>query len=1105
MAFGWMVCHVSVRIICFFCDVCVIKRRKILISFQIQEFMRKFTLRGSALMLALTLCVSVFAENAGVETKAIYSYGAMLDGGFSVTPTGVIRSFYDANNRLSRILEADIMLADSEGTPEVEVPGQVIPKLYSVYEYDAEGRLQKVRTRKYGIYSAFDRAWTDFVDAEVYEYNDNGKLVKKTDAAYVTIYTWEGENLVDETAYYVKDSTWSNTIRYTAFVEGEVNKPLSALYSDKWSASNNRIYEYAYDEAGNKVMLNEYKVINAETEEKGILVKGDKGDLYQQQTWAYTDGVLAEEVKGYWNSGKEVVDPSTKITYTVEGDTTTIETFQYFNGQWGRYGGPKKKVSGVLDASMIPTDVAVSPVQGAVNTFDITAQIPENAPSDGWNVYRNGMLLGEAECVDGVLSFQDSLVANGTWDYFVQRADDNISGVVTKVVNTKLAPVQGVCMLKNSLSDVGDYEMIFSWVTPNTTLDILGYNVYLDIPSYETNPAPENGKVLIPDALKRDTLVWPAGETKKEHNIYVEVVYPIGKVRSQAIPVRLQEQEQQLYTKAVMTMGDAMGQASDDNFTKAEVYYYGDANKLVRKMIYGKLLGDDESDPDQFYKGGDWIPMTYTAYDYNEKGQLVHTRERQYGVFSGYNKAWNEFVETGSFGYDESGRLAEDTVTNRVYHYKYDGDNIIQETYANSRDIIIHQKYYSQFVPGLVNCPQYAFCNSPGGVTTSSNRIYEYTYDGKGNMLTCRAYKYLAGSEVKNDDGHVVSAEKGTPDYEEMWTYDNGILVKYEKNVWKTAKNAYEGKTRIEYELTSMGTKAVTWSYSVGIWAKGGTPQVTWDVPFDGVAASELAIEEVAGEVNTVKLTAKKPADALATTVWNVFRNGCKIGQATSKGRHNLEFIDKEVPNGTWDYFIQAADSHGPVGVNVSNVVEKKIYTELPPVTDIRIISNGYNAVKDYELVLEWDAPKTDLPVKGYNMFVDVKEITKNPSPVNGFHPFNETTYTYTAANDVNPDKTFIVEAVYNIGKVKSEALAVRLQGESGIEDVTVDNNLVLAGRTLLITGEYVSLEIYSASGALVGYYRGVSQIDLSAQASGVYMIRLNTAAGVLTGKFAVK
>ena len=122
-----------------------------------------------------------------------------------------------------------------------------------------------------------------------------------------------------------------------------------------------------------------------------------------------------------------------------------------------------------------------------------------------------------------------------------------------------------------------------------------------------------------------------------------------------------------------------------------------------------------------------------------------------------------------------------------------------------------------------------------------------------------------------------------------------------------------------------MGTMAVTWTYSVGIWAKGGTPQVTWDVNFDGVAASNLTVEEVAGEVNTMKLTAERPVGALSTTVWNVFRNGCKIGQATKTGRTGLEFIDKEVPNGVWDYFIQAEDTHGATGVNVSNVVEKTV------------------------------------------------------------------------------------------------------------------------------------------------------------------------------------
>ena len=171
--------------------------------------MRKFTPKGIVPMLALFLSVTAWAEIVNVKTKAVYSYGAMLDGGFSKTPTGVVRSFYDVNNRLSRVLEADIMLADSEGTPEVEVPGQEIPKYYSIYEYDEQGQLQKVRTRKCGIYSAFDRAWTDFVDAETYEYNDDGRLVKKTDATYITTYKWEGENLVEETAHYTKDSTWS--------------------------------------------------------------------------------------------------------------------------------------------------------------------------------------------------------------------------------------------------------------------------------------------------------------------------------------------------------------------------------------------------------------------------------------------------------------------------------------------------------------------------------------------------------------------------------------------------------------------------------------------------------------------------------------------------------------------------------------------------------------------------------------------------------------------------------------------------------------------------------------------------------------------------------
>ncbi|MBP3552515.1 MAG: T9SS type A sorting domain-containing protein [Bacteroidaceae bacterium] len=990
--------------------------------------MRKFTLRGLVLMLSLSMGINASAESIGVKTKAVYSYGAMLDGGYSQLPTGVVRSFYDADNRLARVVEADIMLADSEGTPEVEVPGQEIPKLYSNYEYDAEGRLQKVRTRKYGLYSAFDRAWTDYADAEVYEYDTNGKLVKKTDATYITTYKWEGENLVEETAYYTKDNAWSSTVKYTAFAEGKANLPTSALFSDTWK--NQRVYEYAYDENGNKLLFSEYKVKNAETDEIGILVKADKGDLYKQTAWTYADGKLAEEQIGYWNSAKETLDPDSKVTYTVNGDTTSVMTFRYYNEKWSRFGGVKKHVHGVVDNATSATGLTVETVEGALNTVALSADAPAGASADGWNVYRNGMLIGGAILTDGKLTYQDNEVPNGVWDYFFQQADGNASNVVETTLDTELVGVEGVKMLKNSLNATGDYEVIFTWATPNTTLPVLGYNVYVDIQSYETNPAPENGMELIPAELALDTLSWMAAETDMLHDIYVETVYSIGKVRSQAIPLLLQKEEKPLIKKVVMTMGDAMGQAADDAATKAETYYYDTDNKLVRKMIYGKLLAADPDDPDQLYGEGDWIPMTYTAYDYNDKGQLVKTRERQYGVFSGYNKAWNEFEETGSFSYYEDGRIKEDTTTNRVYHYEYERENLVKETYANSRNVIIYHKYFSNFVAGLVNCPQYAFANSPAGLTTN-DRIYEYAYDNQGNMVSCRAYKYDNSTIVKDDEGNVIGAEKGTPDYEEIWMYDHGILTKYEKNVWKTKNNAYEASSRIEYTQTPMGTKAVTWKYSVGIWAKGGTPQVTWEVPFNGMAAKDLSIEEVEGKVNTVLLTATKPAGALASTVWNVFRNGVKIGQAKSSGRSSLTYEDANVPNGNWDYFIQAEDAHGPVGVNVSNVVEKTIHTELPAVTNIKVMKNEYNDVQDYELVLKWKSPKTDLTLLGYNVYVDVKDVTKNPSPTNGLHCFTDTTYTFTWANDVNPEKSIIVEAVYNIGKVKSNPLKVTLMKQA--------------------------------------------------------------------------
>ena len=56
-----------------------------------------------------------------------------------------------------------------------------------------------------------------------------------------------------------------------------------------------------------------------------------------------------------------------------------------------------------------------------------------------------------------------------------------------------------------------------------------------------------------------------------------------------------------------------------------------------------------------------------------------------------------------------------------------------------------------------------------------------------------------------------------------------------------------------------------------------------------------------------------------------------------------------------------------------------------------------------------------------------------------------------------------------------------------------------------MVNGEYKNLGLYTTDGVEVGAYNGVSRIDLSSLPEGVYVVRVNTADGVLTGKIALK
>lgn len=1093
--------------------------------------MRNLYVATTTLLLCLVGSFNVNAQEASLEKvkKADYFYGqksvdagstvSTSDGDVSLTPVRVIHYYYGEANRLVRMVESDIMLGDAPETMEVETVGQEVPRTYTIYSYGVNGQLQNVSTRtyKYSDKVYGKRTWTDVKELETYEYNEQGKVVKKTDLSYVITYKWDGDNMIEEAAHYVDNGEWSYTIQYSNFVEGAKNQPQYAVRSDKWGVkygSGDLIMEYLY-ENGQKVKYSEYKVADIVRDENNIITSCTKGMLYKEQTWSYADGMLAVEQVGYWNNGKAAVDPSTKVEYTAQNDSIHTVTYTYNTAKstWVVSGAPKVSVMGVVDESTAPTAFEVKTNEDGLNSVTLSANTPENGATEGWNVYRNGMLIGQATVVDGKLSYVDNEVMNGVYDYFVQHANDNVSGIVGYTFETSLNGVADLAVVRNGRNETTkDYELLVTWKKPVSEYKVLGYNLYLDIPSNRVI-APLNGETLIQNTNYR--LDFENG-VDLNHNITVETVYGIGRV-SETIPVKLIRDyfpATVAKTKAVITLGDAMGFTADNQPSKANVSYYDNEGKLVRKIHYSYVSSDDPDDPDKFFKAGDWMPFQYLVYNYNEKDQLVSILQRDYGVYSGYNRVWDKLVETERMVYNEDGSLARDSIDGRWYVYTYEGNNLVKEVYQTAYGNTVHTLTFSNFVEGKDNLPQYAF---KSGITAANNRIYEYVYDADGNKIAAYTYKHDSETIVKDEEGNVISAGKGVPEFEEKWTYVDGELTLYETNKWNTSEGAYLPYKKTEYSNTELGVQATSYSYYKPQWTKSGRPQVTHTVEFDGVAPTNLMVTDVDGKLNTVLLTADAPATADASTVWNVFRNGVVIGQGTLVDG-KITYTDELVANGEHDYFIQAADLHNPwYGVNISNPVVKTFSNELPAVNEIRVDENGVNSVGDYSLKLSWDAPDltgqhADLKILGYNIFCDVKSVTKNPSPDNGIYYFESTSYSYEYANTVNRNKTYYVETVYNIGKSTGSTLEVNLSKDklpeesgSAVDVTDVGGKLTVEGNQLTIAGEYISLEVYTLNGVCVMKMSKDSIVDLSTLANGVYMARLNTVEGIVTVKIVKK
>lgn len=1072
----------------------------------------------------------VASDGGGIVTKAVFSYSSLSTGDDGITtsvvedipagmnnhtPTSVTRYYYDNKGRLARLVDANIMLRDADVTEYVETKGEEIPSLYKSYIYDDKGLLTEVKTRSYGINDIYAYGWADSKTETSYEYNADGKCVKMTDATYQVTYTWDGDNMVKESAIYMKKmgvgtsvGAWAYTNVYADFVEGTPNLPKTVLKSDSWKQYY--LIENTYDKKNQLITVSQYKALNVEKAEDGSITTYEKGDLYSQTTNTYDEnGLQISSESGYWYQSGLVPDKKTVRTQ-LANDTVASWGYMYstLTKNWALATSLTKTVSGIQNPATSPEGLTVTAKSGETNTVIISAMKPTVTSADGkFMVYRNGMKIGEAVDNGTSLSYEDKGVKNGTYDYFIkQEGEGNISSIVSYTFDTQLSAPANLKIVTNGNNAAGDHEVVISWAAPQTNLPLLGYYIYADVSSINTNPVPLNYE----DGLLKTTnykLTWSANALETEHKIYVEAVYSIGRAASAVVTVSKtetggDEPDQSVSVKrvmAVMSMGDVMGSVSNTEVSRALISYYDANNRLARRVDYGMQLGPDPDMPGDTTKYGDYIPTDYEKFEYNEKGQLIRVFKRQYGVFSGYDRAWKDYEETEYYEYDEQGRVIVQLENKaRRFEYYYEGDRLVKDKcYSHSTNNLIYTTIYSNFVTGQTNCPQFGFRWGEIDDVTNNKCILVFGYDKEGRKILQYTYSYKDEDPTmkRDDEGNVTFATPGTPQFEEKWSYnEEGEVSLYEKSRWKSNKNAFEPQLKTEYTFEGTDVTATSQSYSVGIWAKGGIPTVTRTAEYLGYAPTNLTASVVENKTNAVLLTADAPEGA-EEKKWYVYRNGVRVGQAILVNG-KLSFEEELVQNGTWDYFMRADDANDYYTSNISNPVEVTFATPLAAVDAITVVRNEQDpSTYDYQLDIAWEAPKTEYTILGYHVFLNV--LTNNPAPFDGILPLKQNEYAFTFASDTDTKKRIIIETVYNIGKVKGAETIINLNKVSNIDAALISRSLFVLGNQLVVNIAYRSLGIYGIGGACVATYSGDKVIDLGTLPAGIYLVKLQTETGV--------
>lgn len=298
--------------------------------------------------------------------------------------------------------------------------------------FDENGNIVARNTYQWGRYDFLDYTFKKTPNCVTYEYNEAGQLVSDTTSLYYHEYIYnENGTLSILNTYNKYTKKISQSIKYTYDEKGNVISYVSDGNYDyqKYNA------EIDYDENGNKIEEYQYQVVDDPNMPGSPMNK-----LKQLESWKYVDNCLAEYQRfRYDDKGNAVPDFKTVYEPVVEGDYNDVyarDSSYFDNGKISKWMGEstysRYTYADFTDMEKDTYMELTAEVDAkAYNTVNLKFTMPQlgGIQKCKFVIYRDCTpidtlslddFVTNADPETGLCTYQDKLLKNGTYDYFIQ-------------------------------------------------------------------------------------------------------------------------------------------------------------------------------------------------------------------------------------------------------------------------------------------------------------------------------------------------------------------------------------------------------------------------------------------------------------------------------------------------------------------------------------------------------------------------------------------------------------------------------------------------------------------------------------------------------------